>query len=318
MVVVFLVLGSACGSENEERTFDDVLGAELSTRELLVLQQASESLKEDTIAVCMRRQGFEYISWVDPVFRAPDAQIVDLTEREVVEMEGFGLTLSPELTLGLEVPEPEHNPNVALFESLGPAEQKAWDVAYWGFDPTASGEDVVVVESNSGLTDNEGCLGEGLRTGLPENPASAEQLDSYFELVAQIDDDVADDPRVVLAYDEVVDCLNEKGFEATSVEGFSSETAEFLAGELGVDLEDLDPFILEQMVQNSSLSSDALDEAKRYESATALALFDCNQDVAAIEEEVRHGLERELVEQHFELLVAVDPHLRRAAIPENE
>jgi hypothetical protein len=211
---------------------------------------------ESSIATCMDAAGFEYIP-IDPVtFRdAMDSltAVPGLTDEEFVEQYGFGLTTLPPTQAFRAGPD-----NEAIFNSLADGDKVAYEQTLWGEDRGAT---FVIMLENEDFEPAGGCTGDAIREVFSE-----EQLNPNF--VNPFDQLVANDPRMIDAFDAWSDCMSEAGYDYENEEDIEDELIERLA----TVTQGADPATLE------GAALDDLTALQADERAVALEAFDCFEE----------------------------------------
>ncbi len=279
----------------------------LAKDELIAANRGAEIFRQDLTAECMAQKGFEYEGWVDPAFDLLPEEIAELSPEELLRLDGFQVSLLAELELNIPLEPPQSDPNIAQYDSLTEAGRKQWDVAYYGFDP--SDPDAPEFIDNTGFGSTEGCLGLAAQSLLPDNPATEAELNAYFELVNSVEEAIEADTRVIAADEAFSLCLRNAGYDADSTDAMIQLTAQMASAITGVELELIDPVYLKEWAKESSGNAKRLAEAQEFEGAAALKTWACLERTEDLRVEVRAELEQELVDQNFELLLAVKPHL---------
>ena len=180
----------------------------------LTEQELVESIEavEAHIAECMSEAGFEYVAVDYNTVRrgmTSDKSLPGMSEEGFIDRYGFGIStlytgLPPQLSdentlakIGLG------KQNVRIFNSLSPADQVAYNHVLFGENPDATF--AVAIETED-FTRTDGCT----RTAI-EKVFSAEQLTATY--VNPKDALIEQDPRMVEALANFVDCMREAGFD---------------------------------------------------------------------------------------------------------
>ena len=183
-------------------------------------QVARLQAMEETIAACMREQGFAYTpqDWSSvappPEGHAPNPQraITD-EDLEFASEYGYGILVQPPIDdgpvpgAGLGTPD---DPNLAYVEAMSPAEEEAYYLALWG---PGQGEAYIVGDEPydwtkygcTGLAGHE--AGTDTRVVFDETPYEAlrAEIDAMWPTIDQ-------DPRIVAANQEWSLCMEAAGF----------------------------------------------------------------------------------------------------------
>ena len=185
-----------------------------------------ERARQEAIAACMKREGFEYVPQ-DPaqfmVFESPDG--LEYGSDEWTAKYGFGITTQrfPQSALGpdlvgyddSQMGPGSDDPNMKIQEALSPEEQAAYQEALYGdmsafeIDPTLSEE-----EQNKAMEEMQfepgGCEGESMNAtdDLSQKVYTefGDEMDAMYERIQA-------DPRIVEAEQKVKDCVAGKGLD---------------------------------------------------------------------------------------------------------
>jgi len=156
-VLTLLVLGGSAAAQSD-RPGTEEFG--LSMKELVQSVEKVEAL----IAECMREQGFEYVAADFRTVRrgmSADKSMPGMDEEEFIEQYGFGVATmytgqAPQLTQGYS---PARvglgEQNVAIFKSLTPADQVAYNRALWGENSDATLAVALEIENFSRCGDED-------------------------------------------------------------------------------------------------------------------------------------------------------------------
>jgi hypothetical protein len=185
--------------------------------------------REEIIAACMKREGFEYI--------APDPESIDIfgsegefayDSREYAAKYGFGITterfsqeeVGPDL-VGYDNSRFEDaeidDPNQEILEGMDEATLDAYYEALYGddssfpsFDPeTMSDEELEELENQ--IYEPQGCEGEAWNDGASAN-ANAFYRD-FSDEITEMYEAIEDDPRIAAKEEEITSCVADKGLE---------------------------------------------------------------------------------------------------------
>jgi len=160
---------------------------------------ARESRVEAAIAQCMKNEGFEYIP-IDPL--AQRAALVGssrLSDQDFLRQFGYGIS-----TLwgrGTNT----GDPNERLRASLGAADRRAYDRTLWGENTGATFEEAV----DSGHFDR---LGGCTLKATEQVFGGAQVLTQLQNKLDQLDDRIAEDPRMVKALERWSTCMADAGY----------------------------------------------------------------------------------------------------------
>lgn len=287
----------------------------------------------DLIATCMAGQGFEYISWVPPQSTGPSVQVAGGT-LEYAETFGFGITtqrfsqeaVGDELLgyeTGDEPLQPDTtDPNAAIRNVLDPAEQQAYDEAFFGSGPPVpdvdpsqlSEEELAEYERILAEYEPDGCQGQAYQEIESD---TAWFFDEFQDELDELYDEVSADPRVGTYVDDVVACLARDGHQIPTPNGgdlygaiflvFDEELAEInrlVEASVG-----LDPAVDEADEEDGAGGTLVLgDEARErlaslqeQERRLARAVWQCGggpDDINRLHAEISHEYEKRFVEQN--------------------
>jgi hypothetical protein len=195
VAVALLMLAAACGGGSSKRLIEDELGFD---QEGIIARQVKV---EGLIRDCMKAQGFEYVP-VDPV-----AQRTGLTgqtgfsEDEFEKTYGYGIT-----TLYEQRRNPPADPNTAIKNGLGPADQTAYVRALSG--EFADATFAIAVD-----TGDYSRLGGCTRTATEAVFGGAQILQDLVAKLEELDQRVLADPRLQKAVAAWSDCVRAAGYD---------------------------------------------------------------------------------------------------------
>ena len=311
------LLASACG-ENEESVeagsspLAEFLGQDLDfgSDEAQIRFQNEERERQETIAACMKAEGFDYIP-VDmsefDFFGFEDG--LDYESREFAEKYGLGIStqrfsqeeVGPDLVghtydEQFDGEDGPTDPNQELVEAMDDSTRDAYYEALYGaeddfpvFDETMSDEEMEASMEDFDF-EPSGC--EGKAYTEDQTNAFYQEFDKELQ---ELYEAVEDDPRIAEAQAELSECINEKGFDVgTSGDSFNdlfetfntelSEIDQMIGGFPGEDLteEDFASMTDEELEaifnQPRELNDEArtkLAEIQEREIGIAVAMFDC-------------------------------------------
>ncbi|MEM9562599.1 MAG: hypothetical protein AAGA93_08295 [Actinomycetota bacterium] len=241
-LVAAALLAAACGSGDEETTeataspLAEFLGQGdfLSDPEAAQAQwQEEERRREETIAACMQRQGFEYTPVDYSQFNTFTDDIDDWGSEEWVAEWGFGITtqrfsqqqVGPNLkgwddSQFQEAEEEFVDPNQDYLESLSESERMAYEEALWGpqdfgaFEDQSLTEEEIEAQFDEGFEwEPQGCQGEAYE---------AEQSNQFYlefeDELQEMYERMEADPRITERTAEISQCVADKGLEYTDME----------------------------------------------------------------------------------------------------
>lgn len=294
----------------------DFLGVDTSTdfnSDESQAQFAEETTKiEESIAQCMREQGFEYTPLDQSAFTTFATGDDDLPwgSRAWTEKYGYGITtqrfsqtqVGPDLVgwndeqAAAFEESGDTDPNQAYVESLAPADQDAYYEALWGnepeLEPDATEEEWEEAYANFEPT---GCQAEAWEAS---DTFGGPEQDFYMEFGDEIDDlyeRLEADPRVADHISEVTSCMAERGldYSTNNMEELYDkyETAMADIGpnmfgdpliEAGLDPEDMTPEEIDEFYEStfdaelSDGDKELLGQLQAEEIEHAIATWDCN------------------------------------------
>jgi hypothetical protein len=201
-----LVLGLVCGlagltgcgggkAEARNGRLEDQVGL---GEDAIRLRQANA---ENLIRDCMKGQGFDYVP-ADP--NAQQAALVGapgMSKEDFEKQYGYGITTLYEQRRKQAVA----GPNMALRDSLSPADRKAYDHALSGDDPTATFAQALDSGDYSRLG---GCI----KTSTDQVFGGADVLQSLSTKLDELDQKIRADARMVKAVRDWSDCMRGAGF----------------------------------------------------------------------------------------------------------
>lgn len=295
-----------------------------------------ERVRQEAIAACMKREGFEYIPQ-DPSqyvqFESPDGE--EYGSDEWTAKYGFGISTQrfPQSALGPDLvgydesqfgPDIE-DPNQKIQEALSPEEQAAYQEALYGdmsafeVDPTLSEEEQAKAMENMQFEPG-GCEGEAMNAG---NDLSQKVYTEFSDEMDAMYERIQADPRIVEAEQKVKDCVAGKGLEYPGQEEvytmFEDRLTEIDAQVTypGADLTEDDIAAMSEEELNALGSQPPVipDEAKAKlaevqaeEIALAKAVNECDgspEDQGKLYAEVSAQYEQEFIDAHADRLAEI-------------
>ncbi len=241
-VVSAALLAAACGSSDEETTeataspLAEFLGQGdfFSDPEAAQAQwQEEERQREEAIAVCMQRQGFEYTPVDYSQFNTFTSDVDDWGSEEWVAEWGFGITtqrfsqqqVGPNLkgwddSRFEEMDQEFVDPNMEYLESLSDSERTAYEEALWGpqdfgaFEDQSLSDEEIEAQFDEGFDwEPQGCQGEAYEADQT-NQFYLEFEDELQEMYQRMEAD----PRIAERTAEISRCVSDKGLEYTDME----------------------------------------------------------------------------------------------------
>jgi hypothetical protein len=235
---------------------------------------------EAHIAGCMAAAGFEYFAVDYNTVRrgmVADKSLPGMSEREFHAQHGFGIStlytgLSPQLavdTTPAKIGLGEQN--IEIFNNLPPADQVAYNHTLFGEHTDATFAVALEIED---FSRTGGCTRQAI-----EQVFESEQLQASY--ANPLDAMIFQDPRMVAALEDYVQCMRAAGFDYTHPDSIESDFRKRLdAITEGLPLDQLSPD-----------AQTALANLQAEERAVALAALDCE---ASILDPVEGQVEREL------------------------
>ena len=272
----------------------DAAKEELSLEEEVGLDEDGIRLKQTTaenlIRDCMKTHGFEYVPQ-DPAAQEAALLGAQLSKEDFEKQYGYGITTLYEQRRQQAVA----GPNQAYRDGLSEADQKAYDKALYGDDPTATFFDAL----DSG---DFGRLGGCLKEATEQVFGGAEILESLSAKLDELDEKIRADARMVKVVKDWSACMREAGFdgleEQEEVDAVLKEKLEAIVGSPGD----------EAAAGGAEPEYDqaALAALQKEEVAMVNADIECEEEhVADVEEEVTKEYEETFREENSGLLAKV-------------
>ncbi|MGE0226036.1 MAG: hypothetical protein AB7F35_23410 [Acetobacteraceae bacterium] len=257
------------------------LGSEefgLTTRQLV---QAIEQV-EQQIETCMREQGFQYVAVDHDTVRAgmrADKRMPGLSEEEFIDKYGFGVATlyagrPPQLTTGYSPARVGLGErNVALFRSLSPADQVAYNRTLFGENPNAT---FAVGLETENFSQTGGCTRQAI-----EKIFKPEQLkSSYYNPQNAL---INSDPRMKAAVRAFATEMKKVGFDYSHPDDVEPDIRARLNA-----LTANETIPLESM---SASQREALKRLQDYERRVALTTFRLQEDIMGpVEERIQQEI----------------------------
>jgi len=274
-VLTLLVLGGSAAAQSD-RPGTEEFG--LSMKELVQSVEKVEAL----IAECMREQGFEYVAADFRTVRrgmTADKSMPGMEEEEFIEQYGFGVATmytgqAPQLTQGYS---PARvglgEQNVAIFKSLTPADQVAYNRALWGENSDATLAVALEIENFSRCG---GCTLKAI-----EQVFEPEQLKATY--YNPKDAMINNDPRMKKALRRFAEEMRDAGFDYNHPDDVETDIRNRLAEITGGET-----IPVEQMTPDQQ---DALKKLQEYERRVAVAAFELQEEIF---EPVEEQIEKEM------------------------
>lgn len=263
---------------------------------------------EESILVCMARQGFEFVVAGAPTNQVQDRQN-ELTFQEWTSEFGFGISTSfDSIAQGQAT-----NPNAAIFGDLGPAEREIWALTLNGVGIAGLGGGPVDDTLPLG---EQGCIGESIIK--TEGQEAVEGLGEFGDRYDEGEAALFETREMVQVIAEWSRCMSESGFpEFANLDDPEAEVGERLGvitAPIGAALAALSDEEGEALFTGETLDVDklpgldieALRDLQASEIELALADLDCYQaNVQAVYEPLRDDFERGLLDEYAEEFAAI-------------
>jgi hypothetical protein len=274
-VLTLLVLGGSAAAQSD-RPGTEEFG--LSMKELVQAVEKVEAL----IAECMREQGFEYVAADFRTVRrgmSADKSMPGMDEEEFIEQYGFGVATmytgqAPQLTQGYS---PARvglgEQNVAIFKSLSPADQVAYNRALLGENSDATLAVALEIENFSRCG---GCTLKAI-----EQVFEPEQLKATYYNTK--DAMINNDPRMKKALRRFAEEMRDAGFDYNHPDDVETDIRNRLAEITGGET-----IPVEQMTPEQQ---DALEKLQEYERRVAVAALELQEEIF---EPVEEQIEKEM------------------------
>jgi hypothetical protein len=240
-------------SDLKQLTLDAYIGTSTASQTREVLLEHGR-LMEETVAACMRRQGFSYVPNLASLVPPPNSKtpIADLTSRTYAKEHGFGL-VDPFIN---PPPASVTDPNDVAFQKLSAAEQAEYSRA--------------LDETDGSGTGKLSCRGEGDRA-IEESSGGKKFFEDLKPLVSRVEAE----PRVLDARTKWQACAKSAGYE------FESRRSLIDSINRRIDATSVAlPHDVNKPPEKSV--QDRLVDIRRYEVAAAVATFDCSTAYDAV------------------------------------
>lgn len=309
--------------EGDPETLEDFLGFSFDDPEADAAFAADmERRVQESIALCMAQEGFEYI----PAVRQQDSGFFTFDQEEYARERGFGITtwFGEE---GLFLPDEDWvDPNAAIIASLSESEMDAYQEVLYGEssfgEPGGSGE----VESVGDLW-GTGCNGKAYEEVYGAMTAVFTELGPQLE---ELNQRVEADPRFREAEEIWAGCMADRGFpydtQETMFEKVNEEFSQRLEEIVGNVDAYFDPFagMSEEEVQQfweerseeeiadffdrtrqeamAGIDQEALEALQQEERDIAVASFECGEELNDTVMEVFREYEGDFVKENRDVL----------------
>jgi len=258
---------------------------------------AAQARAEEQIAACMKNQGFEYTP-VDPVARqAALTGKSGISDEEFDKQFGYGIaTLYGRGT-------PQSDPNARIRDSLGPADQRAYDKAFTGGQP---GQTFFRAADTGDFSQLGGCTKKAADALF----GGSELLNVLQRKLDELDEAVLEDQRMVRAFEDWRRCVRDKTGEtfedSEDVELYIQQRLEEIVGPLPPG--ESAPGEFAALTPDRPIDQAALTRVRRLELKFADADVTCEDEhIEPVEDKVQEEKEKQFREDNAELLRRVKP-----------
>jgi hypothetical protein len=274
--------GGGSGAEAEETpALEEQLG--IDEDGILERQARAENLIRD----CMKVEGFDYVPADPAAQQAELTGTAGMSKEDFEKQYGYGITTLYEQRREQAVA----GPNEAIRDSLGEAEQAAYDRTLYGDDPTATFAEALDTGDFSRLG---GCI----KLATDQVFGGPEVLSDLQEKLDELDERILADARMVKAVAKWTQCMTEAGFVDLEV---PEEVDEVLQRKLGSIVGPPDSEALDY-------DREALAALQKEEVAMVTADIACEKrHIEKVEEEVAAEYETAFREENANLLGKVPP-----------
>jgi len=309
--------------EGEPETLEDFLGFSFDDPEANAAFAADmERRVQESIALCMAQEGFEYI----PAVRPQDSGFFSFDEEEYARERGFGITTwFGEEELFASGDEDWVDPNAEIVSSLSESEREAYHEVLYGVDPFG--------ESGSGEAElgvdlwGSGCNGKAYQEIFGAMTAIFTELGPQLD---ELEQRVEADPRFREAEEKWAACMADRGFPYDSQEAMYAQVGEEFSKRLeeivGMDNAAFDPFsgMSEEEIQEfgegrseeeivdffdqarqeamAGIDQEALEALQQEERDIAVASFECAEELNETVMEVFREYEGDFVRENRDVL----------------
>ena len=311
--------------EGEPETLEDFLGFSFDDPEANAAFAADmERRVQESIALCMAQEGFEYI----PAVRPQDSGFFALDEEEYARERGFGITTwFGEEELFASGDEEWVDPNGEIVASLSESERNAYHEVLYGEDPFGEPDGSGEVESLGDLW-GSGCNGMAYEEVYGAMTAVFTELGPQMEELTQR---VEADPRFREAEEVWAACMADRGFPYDSQEAMFEQVNEEFSRRLeeivgtenaafdpfsGTNEEEVEAFFAEERSEEevadffdqarqeamAGIDQEALAALQQEERDIAVASFECGEELNDTVMEVFREYEGDFVRENRDVL----------------
>ena len=245
--------------------FGAAYGADLSEDEQQKQFQEQHKRLEDSVAQCMKEQGFEYRPSVLPGAAASSGEDWNFDSREFVSQYGYGVVNQPggDESEGGAAEELE-DPNAAYVASLSDSERTAYYEALSGPQHADNEADAMQGKEQEYDWTTAGCSGKAQHEVMDEDPLQSDEHKGLIDAVNEFYEGQASWPEMAELNSAWSTCMTEAGQPA-----FTAQTdAQHSIYEKQTELQ-------ESVVAEGEVDRAALHGLGEQEMELALADFDC-------------------------------------------
>ena len=241
--------------------------------------------QEESIAQCMKKEGFEYYPEALPI--PADAADGGVSNRKAfVDRYGYGIA-----TLITPPAKGSKSKNQAYLEKLSKADKHAYYIALSGFDPAAPSGDA----NTAGLS-SKTCTGK-MAAALFGDLAKVQALFTKFE---ELQKRVDANAKVVKAQRDWSACMKKSGYTYTK----DSDVETDLNAKLG-KLYKSQPGSILGAPDPASIDVPGLAGLKKQELATAKVDWDCSKQHLGVRDQVSAELQKKFIAENQAALAAI-------------
>lgn len=290
--------GGKAAEEYQPGPLEKYMSAMWSGQEWSIEQAKADDLKrEEMIAECMAKEGFEYIPNTSSVTYGTDENSdgPQWGTLEFAEQYGYGMVDFPGSQVEAEMVEEHVDPNQEYIESLSESEQTAFYETLYGKGP--SEEDLKLMESGEIEWESdwtkEGCNGWAYHEMNSDSAMGFWQDPEFEDLVAAMNDigtQMEADPEYAAMNAEWTACMADAGFT--------------LSGGKNYAMNEINDKYNAMMTDSSGNyvepTKEQYDEFQKLEISQATADFKCAEKVEYDKRttEIQHRLEQQLLDQY--------------------
>ena len=206
-IATAVVVASGCGGQGSQTSQTKSSGSDPLTEffgggspaEQQALANTQMRQSQEKIAACMRKQGFNYVTFT-PAVGPIGAQAKTGEEVAWKRKHGYGMA---DGFVQSQRAQPQKDPNQAIREKLSRAEQTSYDKALSGFDTAHPPQNGATVQPS-------GCMADAYGLGA-ETQAASQQLGSKFQA---LEVRVNADRRVSVLNQKWATCMKQHGYNA--------------------------------------------------------------------------------------------------------